>query len=108
MLDTVSMYSTGQFLFSNMPIKNANKPVSLGRVAEHQSIIDWLITGNNYGPLTQTPDPLDVHHCTVPTGGLPLHVFLFAKLVPRVGLEPTHISTPEPKSGASTNFATWA
>jgi len=69
--------------------KNANKPVSLGRVAERQSIIDQLITGNNFGPLTQTPDPPDVHHCTVPAGGLPLHVFLFAKLVPRVGLEPT-------------------
>src|SRR5690606_21042595 len=29
-------------------------------------------------------------------------------LVPRVGLEPTRLATPEPKSGASTNFATWA
>ena len=29
-------------------------------------------------------------------------------LVPQVGLEPTRISPPEPKSGASTNFATRA
>ena len=29
-------------------------------------------------------------------------------LVPRKGLEPPRIATPEPKSGASTNFATWA
>ena len=29
-------------------------------------------------------------------------------LVPQVGLEPTHISTPGPKPGASTNFATGA
>ena len=29
-------------------------------------------------------------------------------MVPRKGLEPPRISTPEPKSGASTNFATWA
>ncbi|MBS1145134.1 MAG: Phosphoesterase [Proteobacteria bacterium] len=27
---------------------------------------------------------------------------------PRKGLEPPHLSAPEPKSGASTNFATWA
>ncbi len=30
------------------------------------------------------------------------------KMVPRKGLEPPHLSAPEPKSGASTNFATWA
>ena len=29
-------------------------------------------------------------------------------MVPRKGLEPPHLSAPEPKSGASTNFATWA
>ncbi len=29
-------------------------------------------------------------------------------LVPKKGLEPPHLSAPEPKSGASTNFATWA
>lgn len=28
--------------------------------------------------------------------------------VPRIGLEPTHLSAPEPKSGVSTNFTTWA
>ena len=30
------------------------------------------------------------------------------KMVPKKGLEPPRISTPEPKSGASTTFATWA
>jgi hypothetical protein len=30
------------------------------------------------------------------------------KLVPRKGLEPPRLAAPEPKSGASTNFATWA
>ena len=33
---------------------------------------------------------------------------LILSLVPRKGLEPPRIATPEPKSGASTNFATWA
>lgn len=28
--------------------------------------------------------------------------------VPRIGLEPTHLTAPEPKSGVSTNFTTWA
>ncbi len=41
---------------------------------------------------------------------LPVGQFLAEVLamVPRKGLEPPRISTPEPKSGASTNFATWA
>ena len=66
--------------------KNTNKPVSLGRVAEHRSIIDRLITGNNYGALTHTPDPLDVHHCTVPAGGYP-YTFFVCKMVPKERLE---------------------
>ena len=28
--------------------------------------------------------------------------------VPRIGLEPTYLTAPEPKSGVSTNFTTWA
>jgi site-specific DNA recombinase len=28
--------------------------------------------------------------------------------VPRRGLEPPHLTAPEPKSGVSTNFTTWA
>ena len=28
--------------------------------------------------------------------------------MPRIGLEPTHLAIPEPKSGVSTNFTTWA
>jgi hypothetical protein len=28
--------------------------------------------------------------------------------VPRKGLEPSHLAAPEPKSGVSTNFTTWA
>ena len=28
--------------------------------------------------------------------------------LPRIGLEPTCLATPEPKSGVSTNFTTWA
>lgn len=28
--------------------------------------------------------------------------------LPRIGLEPTHLAAPEPKSGVSTNFTTWA
>lgn len=28
--------------------------------------------------------------------------------MPRIGLEPTHLSAPEPKSGVSTNSTTWA
>jgi site-specific DNA recombinase len=31
----------------------------------------------------------------------------FGKM-PRIGLEPTHLTAPEPKSGVSTNFTTWA
>ena len=30
------------------------------------------------------------------------------KMVPKKGLEPPHLSAPEPKSGASTNSATFA
>ncbi|BBI16569.1 Uncharacterized protein NCS13_1_0374 [Neochlamydia sp. S13] len=28
--------------------------------------------------------------------------------LPKIGLEPTHLTAPEPKSGVSTNFTTWA
>ncbi len=28
--------------------------------------------------------------------------------MPRIGLEPTHLAAPEPKSGVSTNFTIWA
>lgn len=28
--------------------------------------------------------------------------------MPKIGLEPTHLTAPEPKSGVSTNFTTWA
>ena len=28
--------------------------------------------------------------------------------VPRIGLEPTYLAIPEPKSGVSTNSTTWA
>ncbi len=28
--------------------------------------------------------------------------------MPKIGLEPTHLAVPEPKSGVSTNFTTWA
>ena len=28
--------------------------------------------------------------------------------MPRKGLEPSHLAAPEPKSGVSTNFTTWA
>ena len=28
--------------------------------------------------------------------------------VPRIGLEPTHLAVPDPKSGVSTNFTIWA
>ena len=37
--------------------------------------------------------------------------FPFGKVsneLPRIGLEPTHLAAPEPKSGVSTNFTTWA
>ena len=34
--------------------------------------------------------------------------FLFCLIVRLIGLEPTRIATPDPKSGASTNFATSA
>lgn len=37
---------------------------------------------------------------------------LFHKILsgglPKIGLEPTHLAAPEPKSGVSTNFTTWA
>lgn len=33
---------------------------------------------------------------------------LFEGEMPRIGLEPTHREVPEPKSGVSTNFTTWA
>ena len=53
-----------------------------GRAFDRQSQIDWLLTGNNQGPLIPTTDPTDTHHCAEPSGVLPPHVFLFAKLVP--------------------------
>lgn len=28
--------------------------------------------------------------------------------MPRIGVEPTHLAVPEPKSGVSANFTTWA
>ena len=34
-----------------------------------------------------------------------INILLFVRLI---GLEPTRLSTPDPKSGASTNFATGA
>lgn|GEM_PF-3136485 len=39
-------------------------------------------------------------------GFLPAHSS--AALMPRRGLEPPHLAAPEPKSGVSTNFTTWA
>lgn len=36
------------------------------------------------------------------------HGYLCGSDVPRIGLEPTHLTAPEPKSGVSTNFTTWA
>ena len=33
---------------------------------------------------------------------------MFPEVLPRIGLEPTHLTAPEPKSGVSTNFTTWA
>ena len=53
-----------------------------GRAFDRQSLIDWLLTGNNQGPLIPTTDPTDTHHCAEPSGVLPPHVFLLAKLVP--------------------------
>ena len=38
-----------------------------------------------------------------------LNAFFIKKfLVPKEGLEPSRLSTPDPKSGAAANFATWA
>ena len=51
-----------------------------GRAFDRQSLIDWLLTGNNQGPLIPTTDPTDTHHCAEPSGVLPPYVFLFAKL----------------------------
>ncbi len=34
--------------------------------------------------------------------------YCFISVVPRKRLELLHLAAPEPKSGASTNFATWA
>ncbi len=31
-----------------------------------------------------------------------------AEKMPRIGLEPTYLAAPEPKSGVSTNFTIWA
>ena len=28
--------------------------------------------------------------------------------MPKIGLEPTHLTAPDPKSGVSANFTTWA
>ena len=33
---------------------------------------------------------------------------MLAFLLPRIGIEPTSLAAPEPKSGVSTNFTTWA
>jgi len=87
--------------------KSANKPVSPGQAFVRQLLIDCLYTGNNQD-LSSRQLIQQIHITAQSHWGLPLYVFLFAKMVPRVGLEPTHISTPEPKSGASTNFATRA
>ena len=37
-----------------------------------------------------------------------MRAFFFVENVRLIGLEPTRITTPDPKSGASTNFATSA
>ncbi len=34
-----------------------------------------------------------------------IYIFLFVRLI---GLEPTRLTTPDPKSGAATNYATGA
>ena len=36
------------------------------------------------------------------------HVLFYCCCVRLIGLEPTHLAIPDPKSGASTNFATGA
>ena len=70
-------------------IKNANNPVSLGRVAVNYRpglalrLPQWIIldTENNPGPLIPTTDPTDVHHCTELPRVLPLHESLFAIVI---------------------------
>ena len=81
--------------------------------------LTWQLTGNGevHASLRSCGD-FDVAALAIRHGGgghrnaagfrMPLEQFLSEVLVPRKGLEPPRIATPEPKSGASTNFATWA
>ena len=41
----------------------------------------------------------------LPLGDTPITILTYKAMVRDEGLEPTHLSAPEPKSGASTNFA---
>ncbi len=61
----------------------------------------WLgYKDSNLGMLRSKPSAL-------PLGDTPIRKVSF-KMVRNEGLEPTHLSAPEPKSGASTNFASSA
>ncbi len=41
----------------------------------------------------------------LPLGDTPITILTYKAMVRDEGLEPTHLTAPEPKSGASTNFA---
>ena len=74
-----------------------------GQAFERQSRIDWLLTGNNQGPLILTTNPTDTHHCAEPSGFTPKRFFI-CKIGAQGGtrthkiwlLRPTRIPIPSP------------
>lgn len=56
---------------------------------------------------------MDANNAPIPRNSPESHLekrrhFHVSADMPRIGLEPTRLAAPEPKSGMSTNFTTWA
>jgi hypothetical protein len=64
-----------------------------------------LILSKSYGTFVTF---VETHPFLVLTQAKQLACFLVNEALPRIGLEPTRLAAPEPKSGMSTNFTTWA
>jgi GNAT superfamily N-acetyltransferase len=57
---------------------------------------------------TPAPGAPKIPHEMVAWKKLLLENQIVKRKMPRIGLEPTYLAAPEPKSGVSTNFTTWA
>ena len=72
---------------------------SIAHILEYELLRSFKIQGSDFGKI-----PVLQFRCvyTFQT------IELFLVILPRIRLELTHLTAPEPKSGVSTNFTTWA